>query len=141
VLDAINNFRTAIAPFRGATGIAAYNPQSPEGQRLASAYEVLKMTMRDESLLNTGVLQPGENVMIERMLRSPASVMGVLTSIDAYNTMLDEFAGFVQRGTDRVRSSANLPPVDWSQPRQNITPDPRGANRPDPLGLLGGPRR
>jgi hypothetical protein len=138
VLDAINSFRVALEPFRGATGFAAFNPRSIEGQNLQSAYELLKMAMRDESLLNTGVLQPGENVMIENMLRSPTSVSGIFASIDGYNTMLDQFAGFVERGTNRVRESARLPPIDWTQPRPGVTPRPGGAgnNRPDPLGLL-----
>jgi hypothetical protein len=127
VLDAINNFRQALEPFRGRTGMEAFNPRDPEGQRLASSYELLKMAMRDESLLNTGVLQPGENVMIEQMLRSPRSLSGVLTNMDSYNAMLDEFAGFATRGANRVRASAGMPELDWSAPRTGVTPDPRNA--------------
>jgi hypothetical protein len=125
VLDAINNFRQALEPFRGRTGLQAFNPRDAEGQRLTSAYELLKMAMRDESLLNTGVLQPGENVMIEQMLRSPSSITGVLTNMDAYNAMLDEFAGFATRGANRVRASAGMPELDWTAPRTGVTPDPR----------------
>jgi hypothetical protein len=83
------------------------------------------MAMRDESLLNTGVLQPGENVMIEQMLRSPTSITGVLTSLDNYNAMLDEFAGFATRGANRVRAAAGMPELDWTAPRTGVTPDPR----------------
>jgi hypothetical protein len=125
VLDAINNFRQALEPFRGRTGLQAFNPRDAEGQRLTSAYELLKMAMRDESLLNTGVLQPGENVMIEQMLRSPTSMTGVLTNMDAYNAMLDEFAGFATRGANRVRAAAGMPELDWTVPRTGVTPDPR----------------
>jgi hypothetical protein len=131
VMDAINNLRTALEPFRGATGLAALNPRSVEGQRLASAYEILKMAMRDESLLNTGVLQPAENVMIEQMLRSPTSLTGLLASMDAYNAMLDQFAGFVTRGSERVRAAAGQPALDWTQPRPGVTPDPRDIQLPD----------
>jgi hypothetical protein len=127
VLDAINNFRQALEPFRGRTGFEAFNPRDPQGQRLTSAYELLKMAMRDESLLNTGVLQPGENVMIEQMLRSPTSITGVLTNMDAYNAMLDEFAGFATRGANRVRAAAGMPELDWTAPRTGVTPDPRNA--------------
>jgi hypothetical protein len=127
VLDAINNFRQALEPFRGRTGLQAFNPRDAEGQRLTSAYELLKMAMRDESLLNTGVLQPGENVMIEQMLRRPASITGVLTNMDAYNAMLDEFAGFATRGANRVRAAAGMPEIDWTAPRPGVTPDPRNA--------------
>jgi hypothetical protein len=127
VLDAINNFRQALEPFRGRTGLQAFNPRDAEGQKLTSAYELLKMAMRDESLLNTGVLQPGENVMIEQMLRSPTSITGVLTNMDAYNAMLDEFAGFATRGANRVRASAGMPEIDWTAPRTGVTPDPRNA--------------
>jgi hypothetical protein len=127
VLDAINNFRQALEPFRGRTGLQAFNPRDAEGQRLTSAYELLKMAMRDESLLNTGVLQPGENVMIEQMLRSPTSITGVLTNMDAYNAMLDEFAGFATRGANRVRAAAGMPELDWTAPRTGVTPDPRNA--------------
>jgi hypothetical protein len=127
VLDAINNFRQALEPFRGRTGFEAFNPRDPQGQRLTSAYELLKMAMRDESLLNTGVLQPGENVMIEQMLRSPTSITGVLTSLDNYNAMLDEFAGFATRGANRVRAAAGMPELDWTAPRTGVTPDPRNA--------------
>lgn len=127
VLDAINNFRQALEPFRGRTGFEAFNPRDPQGQRLTSAYELLKMAMRDESLLNTGVLQPGENVMIEQMLRSPTSITGVLTSMDNYNAMLDEFAGFATRGANRVRAAAGMPELDWTAPRTGVTPDPRNA--------------
>jgi hypothetical protein len=130
VLDAINNFRQALEPFRGRTGLQAFNPRDAQGQRLTSAYELLKMAMRDESLLNTGVLQPGENVMIEQMLRSPTSIFGVLTSMDNYNAMLDEFAGFATRGANRVRAAAGMPEIDWTAPRTGVTPDPRNA----PLG-------
>ena len=127
VLDAINNFRQALEPFRGRTGLQAFNPRDAQGQRLTSAYELLKMAMRDESLLNTGVLQPGENVMIEQMLRSPTSITGVLTSMDNYNAMLDEFAGFATRGANRVRAAAGMPEIDWTAPRTGVTPDPRNA--------------
>jgi hypothetical protein len=127
VLDAINNFRQALEPFRGRVGWEAFNPRDAQGQRLTSAYELLKMAMRDESLLNTGVLQPGENVMIEQMLRSPTSITGVLTNMDAYNAMLDEFAGFATRGANRVRAAAGMPELDWTAPRTGVTPDPRNA--------------
>jgi hypothetical protein len=83
------------------------------------------MAMRDESLLNTGVLQPGENVMLEQMLRRPASITGVLTNMEAYNAMLDEFAGFATRGANRVRAAAGMPELDWTAPRTGVTPDPR----------------
>lgn len=138
VLDAINNFRQALEPFRERTGMEAFNPRDPEGQRLASSYELLKMAMRDESLLNTGVLQPGENVMIEQMLRSPRSLSGVLTNINSYNAMLDEFSGFATRGANRVRASAGMPELDWSAPRTGVTPDPRNAQ---PAGAAPGTAR
>jgi hypothetical protein len=125
VLDAINNFRQALEPFRGRTGIQAFNPRDPQGQKLESAYQLLKMAMRDESLLNTGVLQPGENVMIEQMLRSPTSLAGLIANVDTYNAMLDEFAGFATRGANRVRASAGMPPIDWNAPRSGVTPDLR----------------
>jgi len=130
VLDAINNFRQSLEPFRGRTGIQAFNPRDPQGQKLESAYQLLKMAMRDESLLNTGVLQPGENVMIEQMLRSPTSLAGLIANVDTYNAMLDEFAGFATRGANRVRASAGMPPIDWSAPRSGVTPDLR--NNPAP---------
>ena len=88
--------------------------------------------MRDENLLNTGVLQPGENVMIEQMLRSPTSLTGVIANVDSYNAMLDEFAGFATRGANRVRASAGMPPIDWSAPRSGVTPDLR--NNPSQSG-------
>jgi hypothetical protein len=132
VLDAINNFRQALEPFRGRTGIQAFNPRDPQGQKLESAYQLLKMAMRDESLLNTGVLQPGENVMIEQMLRSPTSLAGLIANVDTYNAMLDEFAGFATRGANRVRASAGMPPIDWNAPRSGVTPDLR--NNPASVG-------
>jgi hypothetical protein len=129
VLDAINNFRAALDRAKGTTGLQVFNPRSPEGKDLQGAFELVKIALRDPTMINTGVLQPGEVKMIDQMLMNPRSLEGLMAGNDAYKAMLDQFAGFAQRGADRVRGVAGMSPIDWTQPRQGVTQGPNQAGR------------
>ena len=129
VLDAINNFRAALDRAKGTTGLQVFNPRSPEGKDLQGAFELVKIALRDPTMINTGVLQPGEARMIDQMLMNPRSLEGLMAGNDAYKAMLDQFAGFAQRGADRVRGVAGMSPIDWTQPRQGVTQGPSQAGR------------
>jgi hypothetical protein len=59
--------------------------------------------LRGEAFLNTGVLQPGEIIMIDRMLLNPQSIRGLLASKEGMNGLLDQIEGFVKQGRERQR--------------------------------------
>lgn len=90
--EAIDNFEQVIKEQGGGTFRAFINdPQSPSAQKVHGAYQALKIAARGEGFLNTGVLQPGEERMIEKMLLSPESLRGWMASPKAYTAKLNEF--------------------------------------------------
>jgi soluble lytic murein transglycosylase-like protein len=84
------------------------NPRDPKAQQLLAAYEAMKATLRSESFLNTGVLQPAEAKMLDDMLLSPQSLRGAAATPEAMAARLQEFRSMVQRGLDGQRRSAGL---------------------------------
>jgi soluble lytic murein transglycosylase-like protein len=104
VVDAIRGFREALDA-SGGTGLSAYlnNPQDPAAVRINTAFSNLVTALRGEAFLNTGVLQPGEIALIDRMLLNPQTMRGLFASRDAYNALLNEITAFIDRGLDRQR--------------------------------------
>lgn len=109
VADAIANFRAALK--ENGTGIGTWlnNPLDPRAQKVNMAYERVKMVMRDESLLNTGVLQPGENVMLEQMMLSPLTGRGAMAPYESYEARLKEVEKMVLDSYNVRRRQAGLP--------------------------------
>lgn len=103
VEDAIKGFRSAFSD--AGTGINAFinNPRDPKATKLNAAYSNLMTAMRGEAFLNTGVLQPGEIRIIDKLLLNPQSIRGLLASKEGMGALLDEIEGFVKSGRDRQR--------------------------------------
>jgi hypothetical protein len=111
VADAIQNFREVLKS--NPTGFSTFinNPNDPKAQQVLMAYERMKMTLRGESLLNTGVLQPGENVMLENMLLSPGTVRGAIAKPEAYEARMREIEKMVTDSYNASRKQVGLPPI------------------------------
>lgn len=77
----------------GGGNLAAYinNPQSPEAQKINGAYNTLMMALRSKAFANTGVLQPGEIVMLEKMLLAPDTIRGALATPEAITARMNQF--------------------------------------------------
>ena len=111
VADALQNFREVLKS--NPTGLSTYlnNPNDPKAQQVLMAYERMKMTLRGESLLNTGVLQPGENVMLENMLLSPSTLRGAIAKPEAYEARMREIEKMVTDSYNASRKQVGLPPI------------------------------
>lgn len=116
VTDAMDQYERALAE-TGGPGFNTFinNPRSPEAQRLLGAYNNLVTALRSEAFLNTGVLQPAEMGMIERMLLAPDSLRGAAASSEAIRARLGEIRTFLDGGVNRVRESAGMPRVEAPQ--------------------------
>lgn len=143
VSDAIRGFREALNA-AGGTGISAYfnNPQDPAAVRLNTAFSNLVTALRGEAFLNTGVLQPGEIALIDRMLLNPQSMRGLLSSGESYNAMLDEIQRFIERGLSRQRRvvlGQGYASPEGAAPDAPATPGPggRGTASPPPAAPQG----
>ena len=139
VNDAAQNFLRVLRE-TGGTGVNTLlnNPRSPEAQRLLAAFENFKMTMRSESLLNTGVLQPGENGMINDMLLNPQTLRGAMATNESYAARVNEITNFVLQGYNRQRAAVGLPPLEQLPPAPSAGPPAPPAGAPagrNPLGL------
>jgi hypothetical protein len=121
---ATQQFREAMRLYgAGRTGLQAFNPRSEEGARLQQAFENLKMALRGEAFANTGVLQPGENRMLDEILRNPRSLTGLLSSVEASNAQLDELLAYAEAKVNGARRAADLPPL-------SLRPQGGGAGNP-----------
>ena len=91
---------------QGGAGIRAFlnDPSDPKAQQLNQAFENLKMVMRSESLMNTGVLQPAEAKMLQDTLLAPTSMRGLLATPDAMQARLNEIKEMVNRGVASQRT-------------------------------------
>lgn len=109
---AVQGFQNALRLHgSGQTGLSAFNPRSPEGAQLQQAFENLKMALRSEAFANTGVLQPGENRMLDEILRNPRSLTGLLSSVPATEAQLGELMRYVEAKVNAARRAADLPPL------------------------------
>lgn len=105
---------------QGGGSVSAYvnNPRDPAAQQLNTAFENLKMVMRSEALMNTGVLQPGEMRMLQDTLLAPTSVRGLMASPQAMQAKLDEIKAFVNRGVEAQRASVGAAAPAQAAPAQ-----------------------
>ena len=134
VLDAVNNFERLANAAGAATRFNAWirNPMDPAAAEIQQAYDNMMTTLRSEAFLNTGVLQPGEMVMLREMLRDPSSWRGALTTPEARTAQLNQIRQMIQSGLARQRSSiqqpgqALQPVIDQPQTAPGAVP-PRGA--------------
>jgi hypothetical protein len=128
VTDAIKLFRDTSTAAGGLTAFNSYigNTRAPEGVKLTAAYNVLKTALRSPAFLNTGVLQPAENNMIDKMLLSPESFRGAVASAGGVSELLNTLEGFVQQGLERQRRVAQgqgyVAPQQGSAPRLRFNP-------------------
>jgi hypothetical protein len=133
VLDAITNFRTISGGAGAGTALNAFigNTRAPEAVKLTTAYNVLKTALRSEAFLNTGVLQPAENAMIDKMLLDPTSFAGAVASAGSVEALLDQLQGFVTRGLARQRALVTGEKLDISgeQPAPTAAPQQGAAGR------------
>jgi hypothetical protein len=109
--DAIANFRDVLK--ENPTGWSTWlnNPTDPKAQKVNMAYERVKIVMRGESLMNTGVLQPGENVGLENMLLSPMTLRGAIAKPEAYEARLREIEKMMIDSYNASRKQVGLPPI------------------------------
>ena len=121
--SALDNFKTVISEASNGGRIQAYlgNPRSPEAQKIDGAYQALKAALRSEAFLNTGVLQPGENKMIDEMLLHPRSASGLLASPEAYAAKLGEFQKFIDGRMAGAYKAYNIEPPQRKQAPTGIT--------------------
>lgn len=111
VADAIANYRQVLKEVGAGFNTWVNNPMSPEAQRVLQAYERVKMVMRGEALFNTGVLQPGENVMLEQSLLSPHSARGAVAPLASHEARLKEIEKQVLDSYNASRKQVGLPPI------------------------------
>ena len=76
------------------------NPRDPRAQSLLGAFTALKMTMRGPSAMNTGVLQPHEQVMLKDDLVSPDTVRALGATVPAIEARLHEIKLSLLRKAD-----------------------------------------
>ena len=76
------------------------NPRDPKAQALLGAFTALKMTMRGPSAMNTGVLQPHEQVMLKDDLVSPDTVRALGATVPAIEARLHEIKLSLLRKAD-----------------------------------------
>jgi len=130
VATAAERFRSELQKYRGATGASVFDPRNPDGARLQQAFENLKTALRGEAFMNTGVLQPGENRMLDEILRNPRSLTGLLSSVDATEAQLTELLGYIQARVNTVRRQADLPGVNITPPALSGRGDQNSARPP-----------
>lgn len=134
VLEAVNNFERLANSASGLTRFRAWlrDPTSPEAAEIQQAYDNMMTTLRSPAFLNTGVLQPGEMVMLREMLRDPTSWRGALTTPEARTAQLNQIRQMIQSGIARQRASiqqpgqALQPVIDQPQAAPGAVP-PRGS--------------
>jgi hypothetical protein len=131
VASALDNFQKVINEQNGGS-LAAYinDPTSPSAQKISGAYQAMKTALRSEAFINTGVLQPGENKMLEDMLLSPESIRGYLATPDAYKAKLDQFRIFIDNKLKAAYESHGIPRPEGS----SLAPTPRGGDYIGPDG-------
>lgn len=110
--DAVDNYMTSLRRHGTGLGTLLNNPRSPEAQEVLGAFERVKMVMRSESLLNTGVLQPGEMKMLEDMLLDPRTIRGSLATPDAVEARLNQFTTQARDFYNVRRAQAGLPSIE-----------------------------
>lgn len=134
--DAVDNYMAVLR--RHGTGLSALfnNPTDPKAQEVLGAYERVKMAMRSEGLLNTGVLQPGEAVMLNDMLLDPKTFRGALATPEAVQARLNQFSKQAldfyntrreQAGLPRLETLSRNAPVATGTPTMRWNPQTRRA--------------
>ena len=125
--SAVTNFKNVLREATTGGRISAYlnNPRSEEAQKLDGAFQSLKAALRSEAFLNTGVLQPGEDKMIDEMLLNPRSAGGLLASPEAYAAKLEEFEKFMNARLAGAYKANGL-----TMPDRPSAQPPRAANVP-----------
>lgn len=111
VADAVENYRTVLKEVSPGFRTWINDPTSPQAQKINAAFERLKMTMRGEMMFNTGVLQPGENVMLEQALLSPMAWRGAVAPFESHNTRLQQIEKQILDSYNSSRKQVGLPPI------------------------------
>ncbi len=144
---ALDRFEEVVKKNGGGTFDALLNnPRSPAAQEYNAAFNVLKTALRSEAFINTGVLQPGENKMIDELLLSPQSIRGYLADPASYKAKLDEFRRFLDTKMQSSYASHDLKvPETLRFYREPEAPDAEGnasgfGARGGPSGAAGTPR-
>ena len=133
--SAINNYKSVLEE-QGGGSLAAYlnNPRSPEAQKMHGAYNSLIIALRGKGFANTGVLQPAEMDMLEKMLLAPTTIRGMLATPEAMNAKLDEFTRYVNSKLDTHYAAHNILQPGGSQSTQPRVASPPVA-APPPTGV------
>jgi hypothetical protein len=94
----------------GGGGLSAYlnNPSDAKAQRLLGAFESMKVSLRNEAFLNTGVLQPAEAKMLDDTLLSPTTLRGAFASTEGLTARMDEIRSALKRGLSAAKRSAGV---------------------------------
>lgn len=127
VKDAIKLFKEKLGPDERTWGeafnAAINNPTDPKATALNAAFSSLVTSMRGEAFLNTGVLQPGEIGIIDKLLINPQSLRGVLASKEGYEGLFGTLNQFIDDGVARQRAAAGLPANKRDLPATDSKPD------------------
>jgi hypothetical protein len=128
--EAIKNF-LQVHKEVGGGGLSAYlnNPRSPQAQRLLGAFDSMKVALRNEAFLNTGVLQPAEAKMLDETLLSPQSLTGAFASNEGIAARLGEIQKTLQRNLSAARRSAGID-IQGPTPGSTAEPPPAAGSRP-----------
>lgn len=138
VAGTIDRFEEIVRKNGGGTFDALINnPRSPAAQEYNAAFNTLKTALRSEAFINTGVLQPGENKMIDDLLLSPQSIRGYLADPQSYNAKLNEFRKFLDTKMQSSYASHDLKVPEGLR----FYREPEGAEaNVSGIGAGGGPR-
>lgn len=148
VIDALDNFDRLSRGTDGATRFNAWigNPLSPQAAELQQAYQNMVMTLRSPAFANTGVLQPAEMAMLDRMLFNPATWRGAAMTPEARSRQLDQIRQMVRNGLVRQQQSIRNPggqapaaPAAPAAPEREMQFDSQGRRvTPGPRSDAGG---
>ena len=69
----------------------------PKAQKLLMAYKALEIAARNESFINTGVLQPAETTMLQGFLLSPETLRGLRLTPEAAAAKFTELRDMLER--------------------------------------------
>lgn len=101
IVQNIDNYLKVLGETDGATiGAFLSNPRDPKAQKLLGAFDAMKMAMRGQSAMNTGVLQPAEMKMLQDDLVSPQTVRGFTGTPEAAGARLGQIKLSILRRAD-----------------------------------------
>jgi len=107
-LGAFENLLTKV-PVKEKAAFAITGVKTPTVADAMGAYNMLVGMTRDESLLNTGVLQAGELKWVNDILTNPGTISGLLSGNESTLRSFRQVSDFLKRKIDAKKSAYNHP--------------------------------